>query len=74
MLCRNIPVPFQYVISTSDELVHLIYYYITLGTMWPLVIIALLLTFSFGQSAEIGVDQSQLKMLQRRGGETESNQ
>lgn len=34
--------------------------------MWHLVITALLLTFSFGQSAEIRVDQSQLKMLQRR--------
>lgn len=28
-------------------------------------IIAPILTFSFGQSAEFGVDQSQLKMLQR---------
>lgn len=35
-------------------------------SLWHLVHITILLTFSFGQSAEIGIDQSELKMLQRR--------
>ena len=36
-----------------------------LVSLWPVItVVILLLTFSFGQSAEIGVDHCQLKMLQ----------
>lgn len=33
LLCRNISVPFPYVLSTNDKLVHLIKYYITQQAM-----------------------------------------
>lgn len=68
LLCRNIPVPFQYVLLTAGWYIRADTQQSRKVSMWTNVgiIRAAVLTFSFGQSAEIGVDQSQLKMLQRR--------